>query len=203
MLKLKNYLILLVLIGFSVEAANNAAQRSYYRYIDDQGVKVITHQIPPEYAQKGYEVVTLHGEVLRVVEPAPSAEEAEEAERQRLHKIKMEEWDAELRRRYSSVEDIEAAKKRKLDQVQTSIKILESNIYNLKTQIASQHSYAAESERQGKKVSKSLLTTLAALEEELKLTEEQLAHRRDQYADFIDKYEKDKQRFRVIRPDYQ
>lgn len=200
-MKFSVYFIVLVLFGTMAEAATKGFQRSYYRYVDENGVRVINHQIPPEYAQKGYEIVTLHGEVIRVVEPAPTEEEAEEAERLRKHKMKLEEWDAELRRRYSTVADIEAAKKRKLDQVETSIKILESNIYSLKVQIANQHAAAAENERQGKEVPKSLLKTLVGLEEELKLTQEQLTHRHAQYVEFNEKYEKDKQRFQIIRPD--
>lgn len=194
-------LLVLALLSLSAAAGKSEPARAYYRYIDDKGVKVINSQIPPEYAQGGYEVLSSHGEVIRVVEAAPSADEAEDAERLRKEKVELQQWDEELRRRYSHVSDIEAAKKRKLAQVQTSIKILESNIYNLKAQIATQQSRAAESERMGQNVPAPILKTLLGLEEELKLTVEQLLQRQLQYDQIVEKYEKDKQRFQVIRPE--
>src|SRR5690606_27958622 len=87
-----------------------AADRVYYRYINEDGVQVLNHIIPPEYVPKGYEVVSLNGEVLKVVEPAPSEEEAEQVAMERKARLEQERRDKLLRRRYSSVNDIEAAK---------------------------------------------------------------------------------------------
>ncbi len=172
----------------------------FYRYINAEGVKVLDQQIPPEYVQKGYEVVSSRGEVIKVVEPAVSAEEAAKLEEKRLRDDQLAAWDAELRRRYSRVGDIDAAKERKLAQVKGSIAILESNIRNLKKQISLQHANAANSERRGHAVPEAVLKTLAALEEELTLTEEQVEQRNEQYRNIEEKYEEDKQRFMVIRP---
>lgn len=178
-----------------------ASGKVFYRYINAQGVKVIDQQIPPDYVQKGYEVVTARGEVIRVVEPAVSGEEAEKAAAKRMRDEQLATWDAELRRRYSRVGDINAAKQRKLAQVEGSIAILDSNIRNLKKQISHQHASAANSERRGLEVPEAVLKTLAALEQELKLTEDQVAQRKEQYRAIEEKYEQDKQRFMIIRPD--
>lgn len=173
--------------------------RTYYRYTNDQGVSVINHTLPPKYAQKGYEVVTASGKVVRTVDPAPSAEEAEAMRRKKELEEELARWDEELTRRYSSVEDIEATKKRKLAQVQTSIEILKGNITNLKSQIAQQHASAALAEKRGQEVSKGVLSAIAGLEQELKLTEEKLVERQAQYQEVTLKYDKDKQRFAVIQ----
>ncbi|NIB42787.1 hypothetical protein HBA55_24485 [Pseudomaricurvus alkylphenolicus] len=180
--------------------AEAATARNFYRYVNDQGVKVINHQIPPEYAQRGYEIVTARGEVLKVVPPAPSPEEAAKMERQMMREEELAKWDAELKRRYSSVSDIEAAKQRKLVQVNSNISILRSNIRTIKAQISEQHARAANSERLGREVPKMVLDTLAGLEKELKLTEEQVAQREQQYQEIVQKFERDKDRFRIIRP---
>ena len=51
-----------------------------YRYVNDKGVIVLDRQgVPPEYIGKGYDVLSDQGRVVRVVPPAPTAEE-----RQRL-----------------------------------------------------------------------------------------------------------------------
>lgn len=181
--------------------AQSYGGKVYYRYLNNDGVKVLDHQIPPQYVQKGYEVVNSRGEIIKVVEPAVSSGEAAEHEAKRVRAEELAKWDAELRRRYSSVNDIEAAQKRKLAQVDGSIAILDSNIRNLKKQIGQQHARAANSERMGRAVPEAVLKTLAALGEELKLTEEQVVQRKEQYQSIVDKYERDKERFRVIRPD--
>lgn len=43
---------------------------SYYRYRNAEGVKVISHSIPPEFSQSGYEILSATGRVIRVVPPA-------------------------------------------------------------------------------------------------------------------------------------
>jgi hypothetical protein len=48
----------------------------FYRYTNDQGVRVLSQSIPPRYVPNGYEVISRTGRVLKVVEPAPSGEEA-------------------------------------------------------------------------------------------------------------------------------
>lgn len=176
-------------------------RKLYYRYVNEQGVRVIEHSIPPKYVQRGYEVVTLGGEVVRVVEPAISSEEALKQKLAREEADKLAVWDPELKRRYSSVRDVEAAKQRKLNELNGNIAILESNISSLKSQIAHQHANAAESERQGRSIPKAVVTALAGLEEELILTEELLQERQKQYREISDKYDRDRDRFRVIRPE--
>ncbi len=193
-------LLLLFCLIFVIAPTVSANGKVFYRYINSDGVKVIDQQIPPEYAQKGYEVVTSRGEVIKVVEPAISGEDAEKRHAKKLRDEQLAAWDAELRRRYSSVGDIDAAKKRKLAQVDGSIAILQSNIRNLKKQISQQHARAANSERMGRAVPEAVLKTIAALEEELKLTEDQVEQRKEQYRAIDDKYEDDKERFLIIRP---
>ncbi len=194
-------LFLLLSLISAIAPTVSANGKVFYRYINSDGVKVIDQQIPPQYVQKGYEVVTARGEVIKVVEPAISGEEAEKQQAKRLRDEQLAAWDTELRRRYSSVDDIDAAKKRKLAQVEGSIAILQSNIRNLKKQISQQHARAANSERVGREVPEAVLKTIAALEEELTLTEDQVEQRKEQYRGIDEKYEEDKKRFLVIRPD--
>lgn len=191
---------LLVILGGQSMWAQAQSGKVYYRYQNDQGVQVLNHQIPPEYVQKGYEVVTSSGAVIKVVPPAPSAKDASQIESQRQREAQLAEWDEELRRRYSTVRDIEAAKQRKLVQVDGSIAILQGNVRNLKAQIAQQHAKAAKNERMGIAVPDSMLKTLEALEEELKLSEAQIQERERQYQQIEAKYDRDIERFKVITP---
>lgn len=185
----------------SVVANQQHKGPTYFRYTNEEGVQVINSTIPPEYSQKGYEEVTARGQVIRVVPPALSSDEAERLALQRQEAERLARWDEELLRRYSNVADIEAAQQRKLAQLDGSIAMLKGNIRNLKQQIAQQHANAARSERMGREVPESVLKALAGLEEELKLTEETIEERQRQFDEINDKFEQDKERFREIRPD--
>lgn len=196
----KGVALLVVLAGQSMWAQAQTG-KTYYRYLNEQGIPVLNHQIPPEYAQKGYEVVTASGEVIKVVPPAPSAKDATQMELKRQREAELAQWDEELRRRYSTVRDIEAAKKRKLVQVDGSIAILKGNIRNLKSQIADQQAKAARNERMGVAVPEATLKALAGLEEELRLSEAQIREREQQYKLIEAKYDRDIERFKVISPE--
>lgn len=189
---------LLLLVAFT---SVQAAQKLYYRYINDQGVMVIEHSIPPEYVQNGYQVVTVNGQVIRTVEAALTSEEVERQAKAREYASILNDWDTELKRRYSSVHDIEAAKGRKLAELDGSIAILKGNVRNLKKQIADEQAVAASAERQGRKVSEAILITLNGLAEELLLTNKLIDDREEQYAKVAAKFDRDKERFAIIRPE--
>jgi uncharacterized protein YqeY len=193
-------LILGIICSMSSVTSVLAAQKVYYRYVDEYGVQVINHSIPPEYVQNGYEVVTISGKVLKTVDAALTPEAVERQAKAREHARVLNEWDRELKRRYSSVHDIEAAKQRKLSELQGNISILNSNVRNLKKQIVDQQSVAASSERQGRKVSPAVLSALSGLEEELKLTKKLIEDRESQLLEMSNKYDRDKERFSIIRP---
>ncbi|MYM64155.1 hypothetical protein [Pseudomaricurvus sp. HS19] len=194
-------LLLLALGCFGISQGALAAK--LYRYTNGEGVQELNTYLPPEYSQNGYEIVNERGDVLRTVPPALSEEATEALRAERMEKDRQQQWDRELLRRYSSVRDIEAAKKRKLAQVQNSILIIKSNMTNIKGQLAEQHARAAESERQGKDVPKPILQKIDGLERELQSAEEQLAEREQQFSDTEEKYDRDRDRFATIRPDRQ
>ncbi|BFM13916.1 hypothetical protein R50073_00990 [Maricurvus nonylphenolicus] len=181
-------------------ALSQAAERVLYRYVNEKGVKVMNHSIPPEYAQKGYEVVTPSGKVIKVVPPAISREEAAKRNAQKAEADRLAEWDAKLTRRYSRVADIEAAKKRKLQELEGNITILEGNLRGLKSQVAQQQGRAADSERAGRQVPEAVINTIKALEEEVAITEFQISQRREEYNEIAARFDRDIERFRVIRP---
>lgn len=176
----------------------SAAEKVFYRYLNDQGVKVLDHSIPPKYAQKGYEVVSLNGHVIKVVPPTLPKDELTKLETNRRNQGALEKWDKQLRRRYSSVADIEAAKARKLSNLDGNIAILRSNINSLVAQIEDQQSQAANIERAGRAIPESMLKVIDEMQLELEDTEELVRLRLEEYKSVSDKYDRDKARFREI-----
>jgi hypothetical protein len=130
-----------------------------YRYVDDHGVTVLSRQgVPPEFIGKGYEVLNDQGRVVKVIAPAPTAEE-----RQRLLAEKARaSSDAQLLRLYSSPADVDRARTRKLAELDSLIGVARGNLQSARTQQANLQSQAAEHERSGRQVPSSLLTQIDA-----------------------------------------
>lgn len=170
-------------------ATSGFAQLKYYRYINKDGVKVISHTIPPEYAQKGYEVMTHTGKVIEVVAPAPDPKEAQaELEKRAAERELMAEYEV-LARRYSDVDDIYASRDRRLAHLDATIAILRSNIGNLHGQIDGLMSKAAQAERSGREVSDQILSNMEEVKAELATTELKLQTRIEERAGIHEEYE--------------
>ncbi|MEN0106002.1 MAG: DUF4124 domain-containing protein [Pseudomonas sp.] len=147
-------------------AGKNAASggtQLLYRYEDAKGVTVLDRQgVPPELIYKGYEVLNDQGRVVQVVAPAPSLED-----RQRLIEEKARaSSDAQLLRLYSTPDDVDRAKARKLAELDGVISVARGNLASLKTQQANLQSQAADQERAGKQVPDHLVAQIENIKAE-------------------------------------
>ena len=180
-------LCLALLLGAGSLAPSGYAQGKLYRYLNDDGIKVISSSIPPQYVGRGYEILNPNGRVLQVVEPEPTLEDREAFERERALKAEYE----ELARRYSSVKDIEAARDRRLASLETNISILKGNISNLSNQIEEQMRRAAKFERDGQKVPAYIFNNIDGLRAEVRSAEMVLQERVEEHKEIFDKFADD------------
>jgi hypothetical protein len=164
---------------------------AYYRYVNDQGVKVMDHSIPPAFVQRGYEVLNAAGRVIKVVPPALTEQDIKALEARQAIKDEYE----QLSRRYSSTQDIEEAKLRQLERLDANIALVRGNINNLKRQIDGIGVKAAEFERAAKPVPPSLLDSLAKTKAELANTENLMVIRVAEKQQVVDKFEREKSIF--------
>ena len=186
---------LLLLLPTVAYTAEELPSRVYYRYINEQGNTVLNHSIPPQYVRRGYEVVSLSGEVLRVVEPAPSEEDAERIAREKAIITDQAEEDALLRRRYSNLNDIDAIKRRSLLELKSNIDILQGNLSSTRQQIERQETQAAALERGGRTVPPETFKLISDLQTEEKDIQLQIKHRELEYQSQSDKFDQDRHRF--------
>ena len=134
-----------------------------YRYINDKGVIVLDRQgVPPEYIGKGYDVLSDQGRVVRVVPPAPTAEERQRLQAQQAQATS----DAQLLRLYSSLDDVDRARERKLTELDGAVGAARGNLQSLRTQQANLQGQAAEQERAGRVVPESLLVQISNIKGE-------------------------------------
>ena len=167
------------------------AQGYTYRYVNDEGVKVMGNSIPPHYVSRGYEVLSATGRLLRVVEPAPEPELLEAAKA----RAELKEQYDHLAKRYSSERDIEAAKQRKLVHVDASISLADSSIARVQEQIDKTTLRAASYERAGKPVPKKVVDALALLDEKMSANKMIKASRIEEKQAIVDRFEADKALF--------
>nr|WP_314575672.1 DUF4124 domain-containing protein [uncultured Pseudomonas sp.] len=138
--------------------ADQSSGMVLYRYVDSRGVTVLDRQgVPAEYAGKGYEVLNQRGRVIQTVPPAPTADEAREAQAAAQAAKVQSDADAQLLHLYSSVTDVDRARTRKLAELDALISVAQGNIQGLTTQQGALQSQAADQERAGRQVPQSLI----------------------------------------------
>lgn len=166
------------------ESAGPKSKSKMYRYINEEGNVVVDQRIPIEFISGGYEVINTQGMVLEVVPRTLTPEEQEIANRRKraeeealAEETRMQEWDESLLLRYSTVEDIEAARERALDSLRIRLSILSANRRSLIQRVENYQAQAAEIERSGGEVDKLRLRTLQDLQEQIGVTARAIADR--------------------------
>ena len=162
MLKLSTVGLLMALNVMTVQAADKTPVL-LYRYVDNKGGIVLDRQgVPPEYVGKGYQVLNERGRVIQVVPPAPTAEEIQ---RQQADKVKAD-ANAQLLHLYSSVSDVDRAKTRKLAELDALIAVAQGNLQGLISQQSTLQGQAAAQERAGRAVPQPLLDQMNSLRDD-------------------------------------
>jgi len=161
----------LVLLACAVAWITAAAAMNLYRYKNEQGIPVISHYIPPELVHNGYEVIDEQGRVVEAVPRELTPAELEEKHKTDEAKKLAEEAvltrkrkDAELLEIYSSVEDVESARDRKLKLIDADIGRIKAQMEQATIQKAKLEAQAADRERAGQSPSTDLLDNIARVQ---------------------------------------
>lgn len=193
--------LLLVLLALPLlQAASKGGE--LYRYRDDNGQMVVGSHVPPEHVGRGYEVLNERGIVIRVVPRSLTEEERADASLRReleqravSEKERLRAWDESLLLRYSSVEDIEAARERALGELRVRLSILRSNRSSLKHQVENYQAQVADMERRGEEPDQARLRNIANLQQEIGQTEQQIEERQREIREMEAAFARDIERF--------
>lgn len=192
---------LLFIIAMTLSTTVFSAQNStFFRYINDQGVRVIADSIPPEYTVKGYDIIDSQGQIIKTIPPELNQKEKALRIKQNAEKRRMAEWDKELLARYSTIDDIKATKKRRLKGVDNSIFSLRLTLNNISETIKHYQAEAAANERQGETVSKDTLSSITRLQKDRVFIEDEIKRKKKRREEVATNYDKDIDRFRIIKP---
>lgn len=205
---------LLLLLSFTT--TTQAGQ--LYRFSNEEGVQTLSRSLPPEAAQKGYDI--LDDKSMRLIErvpPALSAEEiaeleakeAEDAERQRQADIAAKEaekqrekqarYDRTLLITYSDEAELVKARDRDIGYRQEQIELLSAKLPQLHESLEKIQKDAAEHELSGGKITANMQKRLNAAQEEIAVREQAIKIYKAEIEELTAKYAYDLERLRVLQ----
>jgi len=140
--------ILLVVAAIALPSTGSAQR--LYKWTDDKGVVHYTDKIPPEYANRDRDVLNdqgvrlgfEEGEVTEA-ERAVAEERAAAAEREQQARAEVARRDRMLLETYLSVADIEDLRNRRLELLESQIKVTELYLTNLRKKLVDLQSDAS------------------------------------------------------------
>lgn len=176
-----------------------AAGVKLYRYTTDKGVVAVDDHVPPEFVKNGYEVLSPDGRVLESVPRQLTGEEGARKRAAESEAKRLQEWDKNLLLRYSSTDDIVAARDRALHEIEIRISILRSNLASAKSQVEREQEKAADMERRGGTVPAAISTNIDKLKAEVAGIEYSIAERLKDKDAARASYQKDIDRFKTLQ----
>lgn len=195
---MKSALGLLAALGLLLSSVSHASK--LYRFNVD-GKVVIKDHVPAEYSHLGYEVLNGQGMVIRSVERAPTAEElaqrrAEEAAKKARQEAisNQRRKDMDLLRLYAKPEDVERARQRKADEIESYIQLQRRRITDLEDKLEKAQGRAANFERRGKEVPADMRLEIVQLQNGIRDSEDNIKARQQEKVEitreFADQYER-------------
>jgi len=177
----------------------------WYKYQDENGVTVLSHEIPPAMVQKGYTIVDDHGKVIKVVarqltkdeiaaRDAKAATEKVQADAEKTRQRR----DEELVKLYASPADVEAARDRKIASIENEIGRINGNIERLTLQKSRLEEQGAERERGGQPPSPEIVENLKILDAQIADREKEIAARRQEEDQQRANFQYDLERMRAM-----
>ena len=186
----------MLLVSVSTQADN------LYRYKNDVGGTVVDWRVPPEFAGRGYEVLNAQGQVVEVVPRQLSSGELQNKDLVKrlqqeatVERARLAKWDKFLLLRYSTVEDIDAARDRALRDLKIRLSILASNQRAARNRLESVLARVADMERRGDVPLEQDLDAIAALRADIANTGRAIKEREAQVLEVTDSFDEDRSRF--------
>lgn len=110
-------LLAAVAAGAAYADSNSTSKTVTYRWVDDQGVVHYGDQIPPQYTSKDRAVLNSQGVEVGHLDAERTPEQQAADARARAEQMRQRQHDAFLITTYTSVEDIEALRDVRLEQL--------------------------------------------------------------------------------------
>lgn len=212
----KHLLCSSILLSFCL-AATSVSAGQLFRFNDESGTPTLSKTLPPEAAQKGYDI--LDDQTMRLIERVPpaltEAQLAEQAERLAAEKIAQQAADAQAKQTaalerqqslrdqnllniYRSEDELLDARDKDLNYRQTKLSLLTKKQPELEQKLSAFQQQAAEKELSGAAISDNLQKRLTAAEQELSNNQLMIHQLQAEIIMLTQQYEQDRQRLNEL-----
>ena len=189
-----------------VVAATAVNAKNFYRFKDSNGRLVVKDYLPNSALKSGYEVVNESGRLIERVSPMMTDEE-KQAERVRQEKLAEQQakerkarlHDRMLLRQYRTIDDIKRTEENQTASLQINISILQGHNKTLEKKLTDLQSSAADFERKGKAVPKSILSQIDATKEQVNENHASIARYNSQVKTIEEQFKNDLVRFKELQ----
>ena len=188
-----------------------ATAQKLYRWVDDKGVVHYGDTVPPQYANRDRNVLNQHGVTVGFEEGEATPEEraaierrAAEEETQRRTRDEAIRRDNMLLETYLSVTDIEDLRDRRLELLESQIKVTELYLTNLRKRLVSLQEEASNykpytTNENARQVPENLAVDLSRTTASINLYEQMLSRTRQDQETLKESFEKDITRFKELK----
>ena len=190
----------LLLISLAAYAGN------LYRWMDENGRVQISDKIPPAATQRGYDIITPQGRLIKHVPPpmtdeeiaAIAAKQAEEQEKIRARK-EQERKDRILLLTYGTVDEIEFTRNERLSLIEAQMKLHEKRLREKDAELAAVNKRTQKFTDEDKPVPDRFLEQERRLMEEQQALMEMISIGESQYQKLNERFLNDIQRFKQLQ----
>ena len=175
-----------------------------YKWVDDHGVTHYSETLPPEYANRNRQILNKSGVVIKtqdVLTPEERKARDEQAEKTRADAAAARDqrrYDKSLVESYSSVDEIELAKTRSLQQMDAGITSINSQIEMVTNHLNALQKEVAERQRTNKKVPQFMLSEIKESQDRLKGLQQDLVRSKEKRAAVQARFDAEKARYKEL-----
>ncbi len=176
-----------------------------FRWVDDNGKVHYTDQVPPEESKRPHAKLSPSAQTIELVEGQKTPEQFEQIKRLKQLRIDQQkvltlqkDSDSSLLRTYRSVEEMEMALQNKINTMDSTIKIAESNRQHQEENLKSQVKRASEMELSSQPVPKNLRDNIEATRRQIATYIEKIRILEVSKQDILKAFEKDLERFKSL-----
>ena len=180
----------------------SSALAETYRYKDENDKWAFGPAVPPEFVHKGYDV---YDDKMMLIKRVPRSLTQEEIAQKKLKASKelsaeqQRKEDDKLLKRFTSLDEIDLVKSRKINELEGKVSILQGNINGIRQEIENLQSRAAMIERRGGEVPAAILDKISVLRKTDEDTQLIVEQRRLEIDAVAQKYDVYKARFTQIK----
>ncbi len=191
-------------VCFLAWGANTVTAKTYH-WVDDQGKTHFSDKVPPDQVKYQRETLNKNGQVTGTLDRAKSQVEYEQEQRMDALRKEQEKLiskqsaeDRVLLSTYRSMDDLNLTLNGRMQALDAQRRVAEGNLKRLQRQLESQQKKAAEQERNGQKVSKSLLNDIQSSEQQIKLSTNEISNHINKKNQIKAEFEANIERFKFL-----